>query len=90
MSRPVSARRINGVNVGCFLTPNTRQYDYTWPPSLKQEIDSLVGEYPVDVKGFRTENKDWLHDQIYAMTRKHFEVIRYLSHLPNELAQLTA
>ena len=71
-------RRINGVNVGCFLTPNTRQYDYTWPPSLKQEIDSLVGEYPVDVKGFRTENKDWLRDQIYAMTRKHFEVIRYL------------
>ena len=71
-------RRINGVNVGCFLTPNPRQYDYTWPPSLKQEIDSLVGEYPVDVKGFRTENKDWLRDQIFAMTRKHFEVIRYL------------
>ncbi len=71
-------RRVNGVNVGCFLTPNTRQNDYTWPPSLKQEIDGLVGEYPVDVKGFRTENKDWLRDQIYAMTRKHFEVIRYL------------
>ena len=71
-------RRFNGVNVSCFLTPNTRQYDYTSPASLRQEIDSLVGEYPVDVKGFRTENKDWLRDQIYAMTRKHFEVIRYL------------
>ena len=29
-------------------------------------------------EGFRTDNKDWLRDQIYAMTRKHFEVIRYL------------
>jgi len=44
---------------------------------VRQEIDRLVGEYPVDVKGFRTDKKDWLRDQIYEMTRKHFEVIRY-------------
>jgi predicted AlkP superfamily phosphohydrolase/phosphomutase len=45
---------------------------------VKVDIERLVGEYPVDVKGFRTDNKGWLRDQIYDMTRKHFEVIRYL------------
>jgi predicted AlkP superfamily phosphohydrolase/phosphomutase len=37
----------------------------------------LTGEYPVDVKGFRTERKDWLKEEIYAMSRKHFEVVRH-------------
>lgn len=71
-------RRMNGVNVACFMTPDTKTHDYTYPVSVRQEIDRLVGEYPVDVKGFRTDNKEWLRDQIYDMTRKHFEVIRYL------------
>jgi predicted AlkP superfamily phosphohydrolase/phosphomutase len=71
-------RHMNGVNVGCFMTPDTKTHDYTYPAGIRQEIDRLVGEYPVDVKGFRTDNKDWLRDQIYDMTRKHFEVIRYL------------
>ena len=71
-------RRMHGVNVGCFMTPDTKTHDYTYPVSVRQEIDRLVGEYPVDVKGFRTDNKEWLRDQIYDMTRKHFEVIRYL------------
>jgi predicted AlkP superfamily phosphohydrolase/phosphomutase len=69
---------MNGVNVACFMTPDTKTHDYTYPVSVRQEIDRLVGEYPVDVKGFRTDNKEWLRDQIYDMTRKHFEVIRYL------------
>jgi predicted AlkP superfamily phosphohydrolase/phosphomutase len=71
-------RQLSGVNVGCFLTPDTSQSDYTYPASVKQDIAHLVGDYPVDVKGFRTGDKDWLLDQIQVMTRKHFEVIRYL------------
>lgn len=70
-------RQVCGINVGCFLTPDTKQNDYTYPTSAKAEIANLVGDYPVDVRGFRTENKDWLRDQIFDMTRKHFEVIRY-------------
>jgi predicted AlkP superfamily phosphohydrolase/phosphomutase len=69
---------LQGVRVGCFLTPDTARSEYTYPPSLRQEIQRLVGDYPVDVRGFRTENKSWLRDQIYDMTRKHFEVIRHL------------
>src|SRR5215467_13961556 len=71
-------RRMHGINIGCFLTPDTQQNEYTYPGTIQSEIAQLVGEYPVDVRGFRTDNKEWLRDQIWSMTRKHFEVIRYL------------
>jgi len=71
-------RKINGVCVGCFLTPDTRTDAYTYPADIKQELHSLVGEYPVDVKGFRTDQKDWLRDQIFDMSRKQFSAIRHL------------
>ena len=67
-------RKINGICVGCFMTPSTQETIYTNPPEIKKEIEGLVGEYPVDVKGFRTEEKEWLKDQIYAMSQKHFKV----------------
>jgi predicted AlkP superfamily phosphohydrolase/phosphomutase len=67
-------RRVNGVSIGCFLTPDTTRVDFTHPASLKKTITDLVGPYPVDVGGFRTDNKRWLRDQIYEMTRKHFQV----------------
>ncbi|MBY0373167.1 MAG: alkaline phosphatase family protein [Bryobacteraceae bacterium] len=71
-------RKMAGVNIGCFLTPDPRTSEYTYPPSIKQQIEKVVGEYPVDVKGFRTDQKQWLLDQIYDMTKKHFEALRYL------------
>src|SRR5262249_9607888 len=70
-------RKVNGVSVGCFLTPDPSTDEYTVPPSVKATIAELVGDYPVDVKGFRTERKDWLKDEISAMSRKHFDVIRH-------------
>ena len=71
-------RRVDGASVGCFLTPDTKTSEYTYPAELGHEINALVGDYPVDVRGFRTDNKQWLLDQIYEMSRKHFEVVRYL------------
>jgi predicted AlkP superfamily phosphohydrolase/phosphomutase len=71
-------RKINGISVGCFLTPDTVKNDFTWPANIKQEINQFVGEYPVDVKGFRTDNKEWLREQIFEMSRKHWEVVRWL------------
>src|SRR6266550_4189667 len=55
-------RRINGISIGCFLTPDTVKNDFTYPPAFKSKINELVGEYPVDVKNFRTDRKDWLKD----------------------------
>ena len=73
-------RKVSGVSVGCFLTPDTSEHVFTHPEHLGREIAGLVGEYPVDVHGFRTENKAWLEDQIYAMSRKQFEVLRHVMH----------
>jgi predicted AlkP superfamily phosphohydrolase/phosphomutase len=71
-------RKVNGISIGCFMTPDTVNGTYTNPPEVKEEVEKLVGEYPVDVKGFRTDQKEWLKDQVYAMTRKHFQVIRHM------------
>lgn len=70
-------RKLNGICVGCFLTPDTKTHHFTYPAEIKDEIAGLVGEYPVDVKGFRTDRKDWLKDQIFEMSRKQFTVIRH-------------
>jgi predicted AlkP superfamily phosphohydrolase/phosphomutase len=70
-------RKVNGVSVGCFLTPDSSRDDYTHPASARREIEALVGTYPVDVKGFRTPDKDWLRGQLWAMTRAHFKVVRH-------------
>ena len=76
-------RKVNGVCIGCFMTPDTKADNYTQPPEVKEEIAKLVGDYSVDVKGFRTEKKDWLKDEIYDMSRKHFEVVRHMLQRPD-------
>ncbi len=70
-------RKVNGITVGCFLTPDTTKDVFTHPPQISDEIRALVGHYPVDVKGFRTGDKGWLRDEILDMSRKHFEVVRH-------------
>ena len=69
-------KKINGCMVSCFITPNASA-EYTYPKELKKEIEKLVGEYIFDVP-FRREARDKVKEQIWKMTRQHFEVIRYL------------
>ncbi|MBI1801976.1 MAG: alkaline phosphatase family protein, partial [Chloroflexi bacterium] len=64
---------VHGASISCFLTPSTKS-QYTYPNDLRGEVESLVGEYMVDVSNFRTEDKDWLLRQIYEMTEKRFKV----------------
>jgi predicted AlkP superfamily phosphohydrolase/phosphomutase len=73
-------RPIAGHMITSFLTPDTTDPKITWtyPPTLKREINELVGEYLVDVKGFRTDDKRWLLEQIYLMVEKQFKVVRHL------------
>jgi predicted AlkP superfamily phosphohydrolase/phosphomutase len=70
-------RRVNGVSVGCFLTPDPSKDQYTHPASVADEIRNLVGEYETDVKGFRTGDKAWLRDAIFRMSRKFWTVVRH-------------
>ena len=66
---------VNGCMITCFLTPDT-SYDYTYPPELKKEVDYITGGYLLDVKHFRTEDKDPIIKTVYEMTRKRFMVAR--------------
>lgn len=71
-------RRINGISVGCFLTPDSTKDVFTHPPQIAEGIKALVGEYPVDVKGFRTDDKEWLKREIFEMSRKQWKVVQWL------------
>jgi predicted AlkP superfamily phosphohydrolase/phosphomutase len=68
---------LNGCLITSFLTPDT-SCQYTYPATLAQEISSWVGQYWLDVDGFRTDDKDQLLEKIYRMTETRFEVARRL------------
>jgi predicted AlkP superfamily phosphohydrolase/phosphomutase len=70
-------RPLNGVMVACFLTPTTDS-QYTFPPMLKREIEQTVGEYHLDVRDFRTEDKAHLLRQVYEMTDRRFQLAEHL------------
>jgi predicted AlkP superfamily phosphohydrolase/phosphomutase len=71
-------RRINGISVGCFLTPDPLKDTYTHPPEIGKKLNEVVGGYAVDVKGFRTDDKEWLKREIFEMSRKQWDAVRYL------------
>jgi predicted AlkP superfamily phosphohydrolase/phosphomutase len=70
-------RPLNGLLITDFLTPDTN-CEYTYPAGLKDEIKRLVGEYILDVRDFRSGNKEKILADIYEMTRKRFQVARHL------------
>ncbi len=72
------ARKVNGIAVGCFLTPDSSKNVYTHPPEVARAIRDLVGDYPVDVTGFRSGDRGRLLADIGEMTRKQFAVFRHL------------
>src|ERR1041385_6268757 len=71
-------RKINGLSIGCFLTPDTVRNEFTHPAGLRSKINQLVGEYTVDVKNFRTNRKDWLREEIMKMAEKQWKVVHWL------------
>jgi predicted AlkP superfamily phosphohydrolase/phosphomutase len=70
--------QVDGVMISCFLTPDTNR-QYTYPASVKQEIEGLVGEYLVDVPNFRTEDKARVLRDIETMTERRFRVAEHLA-----------
>ncbi|MGQ9603654.1 MAG: alkaline phosphatase family protein [bacterium] len=67
---------VNGFLVSDWLAPDT-DHDYTFPEFIKDEIKLAVGNYKLDCEEFRTEDKDWLLEEIYDMTRKRFDLVEY-------------
>lgn len=67
---------VSGWLISCLMTPSTRK-PYTYPLELKGEVEDLVGEYVVDVP-FRRGDRENVLREIYDMTGKRFQVVKYL------------
>lgn len=79
MSVPPSypPKPLNGIQIGCFLTPNN-EADYTYPKELKAELEANAGEYIFDIRNFRTDNTQYILDEAYKMTTARFKAADYL------------
>jgi predicted AlkP superfamily phosphohydrolase/phosphomutase len=71
-------KQINGLMVCDWLTPN-KKLTWTYPDSLKDEVEKVTDGYMLDVDNFRTDEKDRLLKQIYEMTEKRFRLAGHLA-----------
>ena len=70
-------RPIRGYMVSGFITPSPDS-SYTFPISLKSEIERNFGRYIFDVI-YRSNDKDRIVRELWSMTRYHFKIYRYLA-----------
>ncbi|MFH2002020.1 MAG: alkaline phosphatase family protein [Planctomycetota bacterium] len=69
---------LNGSLIASFLTPD-KSVQYTYPDELKQELDRVAdGDYIIDVRDFRTDDKDQLLKAVHLMTERRFKAFRHL------------
>lgn len=69
---------LNGALIGCFLTPD-KSATFTYPPELQSRLDTLAGgEYMIDVKDFRNDQRRETLAQIQIMTERRFRAFRAL------------
>ena len=69
---------LRGHLIADFLTPDTAT-DYTYPKRLKTELESAVGEYVLDVRDYRTDEKDSLLKQLHRLMQNRFDVAEYMA-----------
>jgi predicted AlkP superfamily phosphohydrolase/phosphomutase len=69
---------IDGDLVADFLTPDPRVDRYTHPPELRDQVERVAPGYQVDVRNFRSDDRDRILAEIYEMTEQHFAVARHL------------
>lgn len=75
---------VPGWRVGCFLTPGPES-QFAYPAGLGEEVLRAVPDYRFDVV-FRTDSRDRLLAELYAMTDGHFTLAeRLLAGKPWEL-----
>ena len=70
-------RKLKGHLIAGFLAPSTDAV-FTFPDKLREEIEEHVGPYILDVKNFRSDERDRILDEIHAMTERRFDTFRYL------------
>lgn len=76
---------LRGCLVTDLLTPST-SVPYTYPVSLADELRAAVGEYIIDVPGFRANAREGLAERIHTLMHNRFDYAEYLiAHKPWEL-----
>jgi predicted AlkP superfamily phosphohydrolase/phosphomutase len=71
---------INGHLVSGFMTPGTTSA-FTYPAIDKQDVLRIVPDYTFDIRDFRTKDRQILLQQIMAMTRNQYRLLKhYLRH----------
>src|SRR5574340_385161 len=69
---------LNGIMVADFTTPN-KEVVYTYPPGVQGLLDRIAGgEYVIDVKDFRSNDKEALLRGVQQMTAARFRAFRAL------------
>lgn len=68
---------VNGSLVSCFLTPN-REVPHTHPPELAQQISQWMPEFLLDVPHFRSDEKERILSNIYALCDQRFTLAEKL------------
>lgn len=72
---PPSAPGVTAVS--CFLTPSAASA-WASPAALRPELERLVGEYRMDVLGFRSPDRARILGELYAMVDQHFAIAHHL------------
>lgn len=71
-------RPLNGIMVSGFMTPS-KEATFTYPEGVQGLLDRIAGgEYIIDVKDFRTDDKGALLASVRAMTAARFRAFRAL------------
>ena len=69
---------LNGIMVSGFMTPS-KEATFTYPEGVRELLDQAAGgEYVIDVKDFRTEDKAALLESVKKMTAARFRAFRAL------------
>lgn len=74
-SPPPSAPGISAVS--CFLTPSAKS-PWASPPGLQADLERRLGEYRMDVHGFRGTDRARVLADLYAMVDQHFAMAEHL------------
>ncbi len=70
---------VEGWRISCFLTPPSAK-NFTAPAELQAEVEAELGSDPYifDIPNFREKGLEFVMEQVYAMTKRRFQVARRL------------
>jgi predicted AlkP superfamily phosphohydrolase/phosphomutase len=70
--------KVNGVMVSGMLTPSNKT-DYTYPPSLVNELNRVTGGYQIHIKeSYSKGGEDRFLAHLYEVTEKRIKAMEYL------------